>query len=391
MKKKKIGINASYLRKENTGIGQVTLNFLKTLNKIISDDFEVVLYLEEDFSSKLFSTKKFTKKIFLPFWQRDDLIRKILWEKYLLPKQVKKDGCDVFISMYQCSTVVQLEEKTKHFMLVHDIIPKLFPEYLDNLRKKLYWNLTEKGIKSADKIVAVSKRTEKDLIQHLEINESKITTNYIDVDEIYKMGVGADNVLSFLKKYKLKPGYILAGGGYEIRKNIEGVVRAYKMLLERNKKENFLPDFPKLVIYGKILPKKLKLATNIEKLLKELNLTKKVKLLDLVPQKDLPALFSNAKVFVYPSFYEGFGMPVLEAMSAGTPVVTSKISSLPEVGGDSVLYCDPNDISDIAMVMKNVLTKEKLRETLAQRCKERAKQFSWERFTEKIINLINEH
>jgi glycosyltransferase involved in cell wall biosynthesis len=188
----------------------------------------------------------------------------------------------------------------------------------------------------------------------------------------------------------LKPGYILAGGGYEKRKNIEGVVRAYKSLLEKNRKEHFLSDFPNLVIYGKILPRKLPLATDINKLLKEFNLTKKVKLLNLVPQKDLPALFRNAKLFVYPSLYEGFGMPVLEAMSVGTPVVTSKFSSLPEVGGDSVLYCDPRNVDDIAMVMKNILTKEDLRETLTQRGKDRSKQFSWEKFTEKILNIISE-
>jgi glycosyltransferase involved in cell wall biosynthesis len=288
-----------------------------------------------------------------------------------------------------------VEKSMKHIMIVHDIIPKLFCEYLDNWRKKIYWKMTEKGIKKADKIIAVSKCTEKDLIQQLGISPDKITTSYIDVDELFASrtgtippsGTGHTNIL---KKYKLTPGYILAGGGYEKRKNIEGVVRAYKILLDRNKKEHFLQEFPKLVIYGKILPKNLSLATDAEKLLKELNLTTSVKLLDLVPQKDLPAIFQNASLFVYPSLYEGFGMPVLEAMSTGTPVVTSKISSLPEVGGDSVLYCDPNDTRDIAMVLKNVLTNHDLRETLKNRGCERAKQFSWGVFCEKILNITRE-
>ena len=392
MKKKKIGINASYLRKPNTGIGQVTINFLKTLNKILPDNVEVILYLEEDFSLRLLSANNFTKRIFLPFWKRDDLIRKILWEKYLLPKQLRKDECDFFINLYQSPTDVQAYTEAQHIMLVHDIIPELFPEYLSNWRKKLYWKLTKQGIKSADKIITVSKRTEKDLVQKLGMDQAKITTTYIDADEIYKKEISTEEKekenARVLAKYRLKPGYILAGGGYEKRKNIEGVVRAYESLLEKNRKEHFLPDFPNLVIYGKILPKKLPLATNINKLLKEFNLTKKVKLLNLVPQKDLPALFRNAKLFVYPSFYEGFGLPVLEAMSVGTPVVTSKFSSLPEVGGDSVLYCDPKNVDDIAMVMKNILIKENLRETLAQRGKERSKQFSWEKFTEKILNII---
>jgi len=109
-----------------------------------------------------------------------------------------------------------------------------------------------------------------------------------------------------------------------------------------------------------------------------------------VPQKDLPALFSHAIVFAYPSFYEGFGMQILEAMNVGTPAITSKVSSLPEVGGDSVLYCNPDEISDIAMVLKNILTNYDLREQLKTRGQERAKQFSWEKFSEKILNIIEE-
>lgn len=405
MKKKKIGINASYLRKPHTGIGQVTTNFLKMLvrDKIQEtclagrqarykqDDLEFVLYLEEDIPKDFKLPDNFSKKIFLPVYKRDDLIRKIWWEKFLLPRLVRKDGCDVFISLYQSPTV--LDKSIRHIMIVHDIIPKLFSQYLDNARKKLYWKLMEYGIKMADKIIAVSKRTEKDLIEHLSIGADKITTEYIDVDDTYK--IEAQNFASLreqniLKKYKINPGYILAGGGYEVRKNVEGAVRAYKLLLERNKKENFLPNFPRLAIYGKVLPESLSLATPIEKILRELNLTKHVILLGEVPQKDLPALFENAVIFIYPSFYEGFGMQILEAMNVGTPAITSKVSSLPEVGGDSVLYCNPDDISDIAMVLKNVLTNYDLREQLKNRGQERAKQFSWEKFSEKILNIIEE-
>ncbi|PJA88873.1 MAG: hypothetical protein CO139_00880, partial [Candidatus Moranbacteria bacterium CG_4_9_14_3_um_filter_36_9] len=140
---------------------------------------EFVLYLEEDFDLDL--PENITRRVFLPIWKRDDLIRKIWWEKYLLPKIVKKDGCDIFISLYQCTTI--LPNKVKHLMVVQDIIPKLFPEYLNNSRKRYYWNLTEKAIDKADKIVAISKRTEKDLIQHLVIEAKKIATNYLDVYE----------------------------------------------------------------------------------------------------------------------------------------------------------------------------------------------------------------
>jgi len=384
-RKTKIGINASFIRKPNTGIGQVTLNVLREFSK--REDLDFILYLEEDLPADLFLPKNFKKRIFLPPWKRDDLIRKIWWEKYALPKAVKRDGCDVLLSMYQCPTLIEPYEEVQHIMIVHDIIPKFFPDYLDNIRKKFYWQLTEKAIRKADKLMTVSQHTEKDLIEQLKIHGKKITVSYIDVDENYKKSITPEHSARVLKKYKLKPGYILAGGGYEARKNVEGAVRAYKLLLERNTKLHFIAELPKLVIYGKIMPEKLSLALDIRKLLRELDLTTHVKLLDLVPQKDLPTIFENASVFVYPSYYEGFGMPVLEAMNLGKPVITSKTSSLPEVGGDGVLYCDPKDANDIAMVLKNVLENHELRQALSTRARLQAQKFSWQKFCEKIIEI----
>ncbi len=383
----KIGINASFARKSNTGIGQVTINFLKKLienheSGIMNHEF--VLYLEEDIDLKL--PNNFTKKIFLPIWKRDDLIRKIWWEKKLLPKKVKKDNCDVLLSLYQCPTI--LSDATVHIMLVHDIIPELFPEYLNNSRKRKYWKLTKEAIQEADKIITISSRTEKDLIQHLKIEPEIISINHIDVDEIYKAKVSKSQSQKVLKQYGLKEGYILGGGGLEVRKNIEGLIRAYGFLLKSNKKTHLIKDFPHLVISGKLMPELYPLVTDAEKLVKELNLTEQVKLLDFVPQEDLPALYKNALMFVYPSLYEGFGLPVLEAMNMGTPVITSKKSSLPEVGKDATLYCDPKDLDDMGMVMRNVILHEHLREELRRRGRERAQNFSWEKFVEKMFGII---
>ncbi|KKR22144.1 MAG: Glycosyl transferase group 1 [Candidatus Moranbacteria bacterium GW2011_GWA2_39_41] len=381
----RIGINASFARKPGSGIGQVTINFLKKIaQKKTSDEF--VLYLEEDLPRDIKLPKNFSKKIFLPAWKRDDLVHKIWWEKWSLPKMVKQDNCEALISMYQCPTI--LNKNIKHVMVVHDLIPKLFPEYLNNWRKRLYWSLTEKAIKRADKILAISSRTEKDLIAHLGIDPQKISVNHVDVDPIYKKRVQTRHASSVLKKYRLKPGYIYTGGGLEVRKNTEGVIRAYKFLLEKNANEHFVHEFPKLVVSGKMMPELAPLIVDVQKLVKELNLSKRVRLLGFVPQTDLPALYNQSVMFVYPSHYEGFGMPVLEAMSAGTPAITSKHSSLPEVGRDGVLYCDPKDVLDIAMVMKNVLLHAQLRLALVVRGKERAQYFSWGKFSAKVFNVV---
>ena len=375
----KIGINASFIRKPNTGIAQVTIGFLKRLIASNPKDIDFILYLEEDLPKGFKLPKNFQKRIFLPLWKRDDLIRKIWWEGHMLPKAVKKDGCDIFFSLYQCPTSI---ESARHIMLVHDIVPKLYPAYLDNSRKKYYQKLTEVAIKGTDKILTVSKRTEKDLIQHLDIPADKISVSYIDVDEVYKKRPAGENIAKVLKKYKLKPGYILAGGGMEIRKNVESVIRAYKFI----KDKKFVPDLPPLIIYGRLLPGN-SLALDAEKLVRELNLTKQIKLLGTVPQKDMPAIFSESTMFVYPSHYEGFGMPPLEAMNLGVPTIISKKASLPEVGGDGVLYCQDDDIYDIALVMKNVMTNRDLRENLKVRAKMQTEKFSWDRFVEKFLNI----
>ena len=380
----KIGIDASFLRKPDTGLGQVTLNFLRKLSEISNgEEVEFFLYLEEDTKLKL--PKNFRKVVFLPPYKRDDIFRAIWWQKYLLPKKVQADGCEVFLSLFQCATI--MPKSIKHVMLVHDVLLEFFPDYLSNWRKAYAWKLLKKAIGQADKIVAISHRTEKDLINTLGIDPKKITVSYIDVAEIFKQEVSVAESQRILKKYKLKAGYIYSGGGLEVRKNVESVVRAYKWLLERYSEDE---KFPKLVISGKLLPQLAPLVTDVEKLVQELGLKKQVAILGWVPQKDLPALYRNAGLFVYPSHYEGFGLPVLEAMSQGVPTVTSKTSSLPEVGSDSVLYCDPNDFKDVAMVMRNVLSNEHLQAALSLKGQERATHFSWEKFTQKMLNIISE-
>ncbi|EKD46418.1 MAG: glycosyl transferase group 1, partial [uncultured bacterium] len=332
----RIGINASFLRKQNTGIGQVTVNFLKKLteSKILlpagkspnfkfenDKEIEFILYLEEDVEidlplSTALSVIKFQKKVFLPKrYKRDDLIRKIWWEKYSLPKMAKKDGCDFFLSLYQSPTI--MPKSITHIVVAHDIIPKLFPQYLNNLRKRMYQWLTEKSLRKADRIITVSHRTEKDLIKHLGIDASKITVSYIDVDEIYKKDVSQDESSEVLKKYDLEAGYIYNGGGLDVRKNTESVLRAYKMLFDQY---GFEGKIPKLVISGKLMPELAPLILDVEQLVEGLDLKKQVVLLGYVPQEDLPALYRSAKLFVYPSLYEGFGLPVLEAMNQAVPV-----------------------------------------------------------------------
>lgn len=382
-----IGINASFLRKQHTGIGQVTFNFLERLKELSishppfphSEEVRFIVYLEEDMQLDL--PENFSPKILLPKYRRDDLIRKMWWEKVMLPKAAKKDGCDLLLSLYQSATIVS---SIPHIMIVHDLIPKLFPVYLGNSRKRLYQNLIEKAIRKADRIIAVSKHTEKDIIRLLNVGPEKISVVYNDVDPIYKQAVSAQELEEVMGKYGLSQGYIYSGGGFEVRKNMEQLLLAYQQLLSRSGSRSV----PPLVISGKLIPELAPLAFDIQTRTRELGLEDNVKLLGFVPQEDMPALYRGAAVFVYPSLYEGFGLPVLEAMNQGTPVITSKRTSLPEVGSDAVLYCDPYDYRDVAMVIGNVLGNDHLQAALSLKGQERSRMFSWDSFVQKTLNII---
>lgn len=391
----RVGINASFLRKRATGIGQVTQHFLEELShsldeltRVFQEPIEFFVYLEEDAPTDVRMSPSYTVRALLPLlWKRDDLIRKILWETYTFPMQAKKDGCDVLLSLYQSATIAP--RGMKHLMVVHDIIPHFFPEYLNNARKKLYQHLIEKAIVRADHVVAVSVKTEKDLIAHLGALSSKISVNPIDVDPIFKRTVSLHQAHEVLQKYSLHQGYIYAGGGLEKRKNIESLLIAYKLLLERNNKEKFVFSLPKLVISGKLMPELSPLIVDVERLVKEMNLSTCVRVLGFVPQEDLPALYNQALFFVFPSVYEGFGLPVLEAMSQGTPVLSSQTTSLPEVGKDAVMYCDPHDVDDIVRGMHAMFTNKEFRATLGTRGQLRSKDFSWSSFTRKIVRILS--
>jgi len=379
-----IAINASFLRKSYTGIGQVTTHVLNELIERAQNDksmknHKFFVYSEDECDIDL--PKNFYKRNFLPrFYKRDDLFRKLLWEKYWLPRRARQDGCEILLSLYQSATVVKYTDM-KHVMVVHDVIPHIFPEYLNNMRKRMYWQFVEKGMYSSSKIITVSEHTKIDLETKLNIKPVKIIVDPIAVDPIFKKDVTQKDVAYVITKYKLSENYIYTGGGLEMRKDVDRTLRAYKMLRER------LNNVPELVVSGKLMPELSPLIIDVEKIADELGIKKYVKILDFVPQEDLPALYKGAQLFMFPSRYEGFGMPMLEAMTVGTPVLTAKNSSLEEVGGDAVAYTEHDD-EKMCNKMRELLQDKEQLQKMSIDGKERAKQFSWQKFVTTICDTI---
>lgn len=369
----RIGINGLFLRKPGSGIGQVTKFFLATLEALNQEGRDYTIYTDTpDIVSWALDQERLV--YIKPLWSRDDIIRKILWEHIQLPKRALKDGVTHFLSLYQAPT--EFPKSITHTMVVHDVIPELFSEYRRNSRMRMLWNLTKRGIAKASKLVAVSQSTKSDLIKYLGVAEERIRVAYPSINPIF---FEADHQ-QVLTKYELAPGYLYHGGGLEIRKNTKSLLTAYADWRAAR------AGVPPLVISGHIHERDNLLATDVHGLIAELKLEDSVRLVGFIPAEDLPGLYKHASLFVYPSLYEGFGMPVVEALSQGTAVMAERNSSLGEVGGEAVYWTKTFTKENLNMCYEravNSAPEEKSKRVL------QAKKFqSWPDFTQKVLDTL---
>lgn len=222
----KIGINVSFLGKPMTGIGQVTTNFLRELASLSvkegilnSPERVVYLYCQEAPVLDFELPKNFIVKVFLPWYRRNDVIRQWLWEKQLA-NEAAKDGCDVFFSLYQSATVFS-SKGIRHVMLVHDIIPKLFPGYLKKWSHYWHYRAIMRGMQKAVALITPSETTKQDIIRELSISPQNIQVVPLGVNAQFFESFTDETLRKNLKRYQLDPGYLYHGGGLEVRKNTE--------------------------------------------------------------------------------------------------------------------------------------------------------------------------
>ena len=259
--------------------------------------------------------------------------------------------------------------KGKVVTMVYDTVYKAFPETM-NSRTRFMLNLSMKhSCKRADIIVTISQFSKSEIMKYLNVPPEKIVVMPCGVDlELYRPDYGMDDVQRVKNKYDIKGEYLLYLGTLEPRKNIERLVEAFYLLKQR------IANWPKLVIAGR---KGWQYESIFQKV-HTLGLMDDVIFTGYVDAADSPVLTMGALAFVFPSLYEGFGMPPLEAMACGTPVITSNAASLPEVVGDAALLVDPFSVESIADTIEHILQDESLRSELSQKGLERASDYSWE-------------
>ena len=267
------------------------------------------------------------------------------------------------------------QKRGKKVLTVHDVSFFLFPEYHPLKRRLTFKALFPRSLEQADQIITDSDSTKRDLVAHFHVPAQKITTVHLGVDPTFAP-VSAAQAEPVMTKHGVRlGGYLLYIGTVEPRKNLPRLIQAYNVF--RANASSSLP----LVLVGASGWLNQDLFREIDKSPWKGDIT----LLGYVAKPDLPALYSGAAAFVYPSIYEGFGLPPLEAMACGAPVITTNNSSLPEVVGDAALIVDAHDVDAIANAMLQVASDPSARENLRQRGLARAKFFTWRRTAEQTL------
>lgn len=377
----KISLELQPCLKNKSGIGIYTYEISKRLQKcsniILCGD--IFNFINRNNIEKDIEELSFNKNIFSLFPY--GVYRRVWNYVPIKYNWLFNDKSDIY---HFFNFIVPPRIKGKVITTIHDMTYELYPETMDKRNLKRIKNDIQYSVNRADKIITVSESSKKDIINFLSVDESKIEVVYNGVEyDRFNKSYSEDEKSKIRVKYNLPENYILYMGTLEPRKNIESIIEAFSLF----KKENILSNKnTKLVIAGK----KGWLFESIFNLVDKLNIKDEVIFTDYIAENDKSIIYNMASLFVFPSLYEGFGIPVLEAMASSIPVITSNVSSLPEVAGDAAILVEPKDIQSIAKYIGEILGDEELSENLVGKGHKQAKKFTWESSAEKLVNIYRD-
>lgn len=305
-------------------------------------------------------------------------LERLVWENMELPRQVKRDRVEL---LHVPAFAPPLIRPCRVVATVHDLIELIFPNAM-GWPSRFYWSQwLPRAVRGADRIIADSQSTKADIEKYLGIDEKRIAVIYPSGHEGFTSDVSQESLWETRRQFGIREKYFLSVGTLEPRKNIFRVIEAFQKFLERKKES---PVY-QLVLVGSL---DFGHGRFFERLRRQCPAVwDSLVFTGYVPKENLNLLYTGAEVFVYPSLYEGFGIPVLEAMASGVPVLTSRFSSLPEVAGDAAFYVDPMDSNAIAEGLFALTEDERLRKELVQKGLERRKRFSWRETAREILRV----
>ena len=299
-------------------------------------------------------------------------------EQLRIPAQLRRAKVDVFHAPHY---TLPFTTPCNSVVTIHDCIHLLFPQYLPN-RVAHFYARTALWIAAnrSSRVLTVSEASKNDILKFFNIDPRKITVIPNGIDEQFKVVPSVEAIARVQERYQLKSPFLLYVGNVKPHKNLERLIDAFFKL-----RKDGLTTLTLLIIGDEITK-----YTTLRRTVHRYQLHKYVRFLGFVPSDTLSILYRLADAFVFPSLYEGFGLPPLEAMASGTPVITSNVSSLPEVVGDAAMLVDPYDVNSIANGIQTVLEDSVYREKLTQNGLKRAKFYSWERSVIKVKQIYDE-
>jgi glycosyltransferase involved in cell wall biosynthesis len=356
----RIGIDATALPPQLSGAGNYIVNLTNALVRLDNAN-EYVLFVKP-IHRALFVPNE---RVQIDSVDLTNRIQRVAWEQMVLPRLARQSDLSVLHSPHYtmpltlgCASVVTF----------HDMTFFLYPAMHKLYKRFFFCSMIHLSARRASALIADSESTRQDIVKILKLDASKVTTVPLGVSPSYRP-IDEKTALERIKsKYHLPDKFVLYIGMLEPRKDLPTLVRAFKTLIEQG-------SMHKLVIVGR----KGWMYDDLFRSVASLDLTERVVFTGYVPEEDLPLLYNAADVFVYPSIYEGFGLPVLEALACGTPVITSNISSMPEILGEAGILVKPEEADGLADAMSRVTQDGELRKRLVRQGLERAKLFTWDR------------
>ena len=355
----KIAIDIQTTLGQPTGFGFYVSNLTRELKKISAQsagdlEFELIHPKSEiDFSTP----------------------RRFIWDQLTLPLIAIKKKADL---LHQPCFSAPFIFKGPVVATIHDIISILFPENIPFASRMFYSRWMPYSYRKADQIITISESTKADITRVLKIPEEKITVIPLAYDERFEKPISKSKIEAVKLKYKIANEYILHLGTLEPRKNLDFLIGVFARLIENDGCKDL-----QLVITGK----KGWYYEGLFEKVRRLKLKTRVIFTGYVDDEDKPALYRAAKIFAFPSLYEGFGLPPLEAMASGVPVVSSNTSSLPEVVAEAGILLSPRNESEWVKALERINRDRELRSRMIEKSKSQAKNFSWEKTARKTIGV----
>jgi len=366
----RFGYNKKTGLPNRVGSGEFCFQLLSKLAKLDTvNEYSVFLPVEP--SSDM---PKETEK-----WKYVVIQSKKLWTLLGLSRKLKNYKLDVFFSP---THYLPLYTSSSSVISILDVSYLYFPNLFKkrDLYQLKFWG--GYSIKKAKKIITISNSSKNDIIKMYRVSPEKIAVVYPGIKPDLGLKIKDLRMNDLSKKYGIKRDYILFVGTLQPRKNIVRLIEAFSLIINHKSSVGDLS----LVIVGK----KGWQYEDILNAPKKYGVEDRVKFLDSISDEDLPSLYKNALCFVLPSLYEGFGLPILEAMQYGCPVAASNVSSLPEAGGDAALYFDPENVEDIRKNLESIIQNPELRERLIKKGYEQVKKFSWEKTARETLKVLQD-